>query len=433
MIAVLALASFFSGYDVLPLTFNAPFGDLFAHARQQPAYAVTGSVTYADHGRSVTVEGVTFTVRGHTSLRETECTFPKLKLTFPRDSGLHSLKVGTHCGESKDASVTAKYGRLANEQSPHREAAVYRLLEAIGVPSLKARPARITYVDTGASTNGPSSKIERNALLLEGTEAAIKRLGGSKEIEERQFTNARDAFSPEDTATLVFAEAMIGNFDWCLRMTPDDRYRCDAQHPVWNVVAAAGPGTRARPIMHDFDVAGAVVGHHLWFKDVFTKTFGSSTSEPAIEVLAQLQRARTLFTRAELDAARQRFMRQKANAYRAVESSTLDAAGREQLTQYLDSFFAVIASDAEFYRPVVTAADTRAYSDGSGTSQVCAERSAVPIGTPVSEPLEKAGRFVQVRVLDVLWRWAPPVKCAEIHDGAVWIHASAIGANFPAR
>ena len=34
---------------------------------------------------------------------------------------LTSLKIGTHCGESADDTVTAKYGRLPNENAAHRE------------------------------------------------------------------------------------------------------------------------------------------------------------------------------------------------------------------------------------------------------------------------------------------------------------------------
>jgi len=432
MLAALVLISFFSSHDVLPMTLSAPFDDLFAHARKNPGYSVTGSLVFAEHGRDVTIDGVTFTARGHTSLRESECRFPKLKLEFPRDSGLHSVKIGTHCSDSTSNTVTPRYGRLPNDTSPHREAAVYRLLEAMGVPSLKARPARITYVDTGRSQSATQS-IERDAMLLEGTEAAVKRQGGWGEIDVAQFTNARDAFSVEDTAALAFAEAMIGNFDWCLRMTPTDTYRCDAQHPLWNITAMRRSGGRARPLVHDFDVAGIVVGHHLWFGGVFTTQFAPSASEVSIEVLAQLERTRTIFTRADLDATRRRFIDRKANAYRVLDDLSIDAAGRAQMVQYLDSFFAIVGSEAAFYRPVVAVPETYAYADPQGASVVCAGRGAVPIGTPVSEPLQKTDRLVLVRILDALWRWAPPVKCAPIHDGPVWIEAGAISSKFPER
>ncbi|PYR36502.1 MAG: hypothetical protein DMF93_19845, partial [Acidobacteria bacterium] len=117
---------------------------LFAHA-QQDNYSVRGALTYQDRGREVHVPDVKVSVRGNSSRNESECTFPKLKLEWPSAS----LKIGTHCGESTDGSVTAKFGRLPNEHSPRREAFVYQLLDVLQVLSLKARPARITYVSSG--------------------------------------------------------------------------------------------------------------------------------------------------------------------------------------------------------------------------------------------------------------------------------------------
>ena len=95
----------------------------------------------------------------------------------------------------------------------------------------------------------PAQPIVRNAMLLETTGAMLKRLGASRELTEAQFTNARERFTAEDTATLAFAEAMIGNFDWCVRMFNGDKYRCDDRHPLWNVTAAVDAGGRARPVM----------------------------------------------------------------------------------------------------------------------------------------------------------------------------------------
>src|SRR5688572_21616231 len=69
----------FSSYDVVPLQLEAPFKDLFAQARTNEEYAVTGRLRYTRGGRGVAVDGVKVSVRGHTSRRETECAFPKLK------------------------------------------------------------------------------------------------------------------------------------------------------------------------------------------------------------------------------------------------------------------------------------------------------------------------------------------------------------------
>jgi hypothetical protein len=66
--------------------------------------------------------------------------------------------------------------------------------------------------------------------------------------------------------------------------------------------------------------------------------FAPGASEAAPEVLAQLQRARTLFTRAQLDATRSEFMRHKEEAYAALTEAQLDDAGRRHAAAHLDAF-----------------------------------------------------------------------------------------------
>ena len=437
--AVLSASPLFSSYDVVPLELKAPFNDLFDRGRTDAKYAVIGTLSYEARGQRVTVDGVRITLRGNTSRRDTECAFPKLKVQFPKGhrpeafGGLGSIKIGTHCGEAPDEGVTVKFGRLPNEHSPVREVFVYRLLETLGVPTLKARPAAITYVYTDAKpgqTPPQDQPLLRQAMIVEDTEAAIKRLGADRDIGEKAFTNARAQFTAADTARLALAEALIGNFDWCLKMTPDDTYRCDARHPLWNVSAAVTSSGTARPIMYDFDVAGIVTGRHPWFKDVFNQAFAPSKSAAETEVLAQVQRTRTLFSRSELDAARAAFVNRKADAYRALDGASLDGAGRTIARQYLDAFYRAIESDDAFYRPVVTAADARLYASENG-DVVCSSRGPTPPGTPVSEPLQTRGTLMQVLVLDALWQWAPPVKCPAVHAGPVWIEAAAVGRDFP--
>jgi hypothetical protein len=438
-----AASALFSSSEPLPLELRAPFNELFDHARTDERYAVTGALTYRDGGRPVSIEEVKITLRGNTSRNENECAFPKLKLQLPDGArpsaalfdGMGSIKIGTHCGEAPDEGVTIKYGRLPNEHSPMREVFVYRLLDALGVPALKARAATITYVYTdpkSGETPPQDQPLVRRGLLLEDESAGVARFGGTRAIPEKEFTNARAQFAPADTVRLVFAEALIGNFDWCLKMTPDDTYRCDARHPLWNIVAAATDGGKARPIVYDFDVSGIVTGHHPWFKDVFNAEFAATKTPIETEVLAQTQRARSLFSRGDLDTVRADFVKRKGDAYRTVDQSGLDGGGRKIAQQYLDSFYRAIETDDAFYRPVVVAANTRLFAN-ENRQPACTAANTVPVGTPVSEPLETNGTLVQVWLLDALWRWAAPVKCAEVRRGPVWIEAAAIGRDYPAR
>src|SRR3954471_14239673 len=158
----LSTSALFSGNEPIELTIAAPLADLMTHDRDDD-YAVSGALTVVVDGRDVRIDGVRISLRGHTSRRESECDFPKLKIELPaasRDAtpllaDLHSIKIGTHCGEARDGELTPKFGRLANQHSPLREAFVYRLLAALDVPTLAARRARIAYRDTGEGSTPP--------------------------------------------------------------------------------------------------------------------------------------------------------------------------------------------------------------------------------------------------------------------------------------
>jgi hypothetical protein len=114
------------GTDPIAITLAAPLTELFEKGADDEKFSVPGSVSYQDPSSGAEVKReAQVSVRGHTSRRETECTFPKLKLKFKEGD---ELKIGTHCGEAADEALSAKYGRLANEKSPRREALVYRLL-----------------------------------------------------------------------------------------------------------------------------------------------------------------------------------------------------------------------------------------------------------------------------------------------------------------
>jgi hypothetical protein len=420
LLAFALLALLFGPDRVATLRLEAPFDDLFQTSAKEPDYKVDG--TLDEGGGRVAVQ---VSVRGHTSRRESECSFPKLKVQRPDGT---TLKIGTHCGDQNGDTLTSKFGRVPNERSPWREGAIYQILEALAVPALHATPARITYVYPDRRS------LERNALLIEDDDDAVKRLGGTKTFDAEEFTTADRLFTPADASTLAFGQALIGNFDWCVKYSANDTYRCDAKMKLWNVIAIQMPDGTARPLMQDFDVSGMVTGSHSWFKSVYNAGFVPSGSAREIEVLSQVQRTRSLFPRAQLDAARERFVAKKADAYRALSNASVDDDGRAIIREYMDAFFRAIETDEQFYRPVVVAKGTIPRSGATpSAAAVCPDLGAAPVGTPVTAPLETRGDYVKVVVLDALWHWATPRHCAPIKTGAVWFPTAAISRDFPPR
>jgi hypothetical protein len=414
------LTSLLEGDGVAKLTVEAPLQKLFGSTSEDDDFSVPGTVTIGD----VVLRDVAVSVRGHTSRRETECTFPKLKLKL---KGAGSIKIGTHCGEAADDQLTPKYGRLANEKAPHREALAYRMLQAAGVPTLRARPARVTYVDPSAG----GQPLVRNAFLLEDDDDAMKRAGGTAELTMENFGNVVTRKASADAALVAFGEAMIGNFDWCLKFAPDDMYRCDDSKPLWNVLAFDRGGAAAL-MMKDLDLASIVVGRHGWFEKVWNPAFVPSKSPAEIEVLSQVQRTRALFPRDVLDSTRRRFVERKDAVLAAIQSAEADPQGHELARTYANHFFAAIADDQAFYRPVVARGDVRIFMDAQGTKEACNAGDMMRPGTPVNQ-VQRAGAMSQVIVLDAQWRWASKNECNNVQNGPVWIASDAITPDFPPK
>jgi hypothetical protein len=184
--------------------------------------------------------------------------------------------------------------------------------------------------------------------------------------------------------------------------------------------------------MKDFDLAGMVVGRHPWFDKVWNPAFVPSKSHTEIEVLSQVQRTRSLFPRAQLDAERKHFLARKPAVYTALEAATVDDEGRAIARAYLDDFYEAIAQDERYYRPIVVRGDVQVFLDAEGTREACGPKDVMRPGTPVNE-LQRSGAMSQVVILDAMWRWASRNECNAVQDGPVWIASDSIIRDYPPR
>jgi len=249
---------------------------------------------------------------------------------------------------------------------------------------------------------------------------------GATELEH--FENAAHDFTADDTIRLLFAEAMIGNFDWCLKYSAESTYQCTAKERLYNLIALKRADGSAFPLMYDFDLAGAVTGGNSWLSKVYSDEFAPGESRRRVEVTGQVERSRSLFPRSQIDGARNRFLQRKDLAYETLVASRLDATGNQIGREYLDAFFQLMTDDDAFYTAVVTTAGTTGWTRAMHGQPVCPADNDIPAGTPVGVPVARAGAMIQAPLLDVLWKWYD--RCPATRK-PVWLPSSAVSNVFP--
>jgi hypothetical protein len=358
--------------------------------------------------------------RGNTSLLKGECdSFPKLKFTLSEPpagsafAGNRAFKVATHCGELPPSERT-KFGRVANEVAPWREAAVYQMLGALGLAVPRTRPVTITYVDTSAG----NKELLRKAALIEDVGDVAKRLGG-KEIfvvdsdaaasDPRAAGSAETAkMDPVEIALVHLGEALVGNEDFRLLREPETWLlgpdSPEAQSFFWNMKAIALPDGKERPVPVDFDLAMIVAP--LTGKAFFPDTFKGDDAQGAnlqgqYEVLMG---GRTRSERSVLDQAlaRVRAPETRAAIQQVVSASWLDDEGRAAASKLFASFVDTTGADDRYYGEVVTQSGFDILRE-DGTSDDTCLTNEIPIGSPIHRwgvTNDKLG-LEQVSIMDV--------------------------------
>lgn len=294
-------ASIFTTKEKVVFTLKTDFGNLWKH-RAPPntevpedikEFEAPGQLSWTDsegkHDLPVQVR-----LRGNTSQVESQCPFPKMTLSFEKDrdgervskgtlfDGLKTVGIGTHCGGKPGSSV--RFHRVWGGLSPHREALIYKAQELLSIPGFQAAPASFSYIDskTGKGpVEPPPSGFAVNrpmpAFFLEDIKTFVHYADG-KEIRAADsrfkdpdkpyiFTSIvnaqRDAraagstiepIDPKDIIRILLFQALVGNYDWELRISPGD---IPDSQGLWNIkVVEAGGNWIVFP--YDYDLAGWV-------------------------------------------------------------------------------------------------------------------------------------------------------------------------------
>ncbi len=143
--------------------------------------------------------------RGRFRLNRHICSFPPLRLDFPKDSMagtplevLNEVKLVTHCRDNDPY-----------EQNVLEEYLAYRIYGLLTHVAFRVQLALITYRDV----KGRDEDISRIAFLIEDDDAMAERLGG--EVIEVEQVNPTHLMHRQVGMMYLF-QYLIGNTDWAL-------------------------------------------------------------------------------------------------------------------------------------------------------------------------------------------------------------------------
>ncbi len=223
-------------------------------------------------------------LRGHSSLLLNQCDFPKLKIIFSNNkitnppqpsedilkdifSGIEKLDLGTHC--SVRGGFSPQLYRSWMGTAPHREALAYRILDKLGVPTLRSQMLYVDYID---SENGRNFGSHRQAFFLEDVADAAKRLQGVEYYSAQKtyanpeksaralFHYVQEATDTDQTqvAIMLLFEKLIHNNDWKLKVTQSQI----VSTYLWNVKVIKVLSINAYYVLpYDFDLSEMVSGY----------------------------------------------------------------------------------------------------------------------------------------------------------------------------
>ena len=308
----------FASDDLLQLTLQ---GDFTALARADAGVEPKSPGSLAVRGTAPLA--VELQPRGITRRAKDVCQFVPIRVRFaappPEGSpfaGQKALKLVTHCRASESFN---QYTLL--------EYAAYRLYQDLTPNSLRARLARIDYVD-------PRGKAvaTRYGFFIEDADDAAKRVGMREAKIRNRFPVTR--LAPVDAARFAVFEYMIGNLDWAMQAGPADDDCCHNSKPIGVGGASA---TTLVPIPYDFDFAGMVNAPYA------TPPFGVPVSN------VRQRRYRGLCRHnAEAKALLPAFRAQQARVAGIFASIPgLDASSQSKAMGYLNGFYADIATDQQ--------------------------------------------------------------------------------------
>ena len=305
-------APLFQTDDVLELTLFADFNsirrrDRGADAEERPA------LVYVDaEGSEATLE-LKIQTRGNWRRDSGNCAFPPLWLDFDKDD--EGLAGTVFEGQNRlKLYVACRPGRDDYEQYIYTEYVIYPAYNVLTDLSFRARPARVTYVDT----SGDDDTFTSNAFILEHKSQMAAR-NEAVPIELQQLHPA--GVSQENAA-------IVELFNYAIGMTD---YSAVFMHNVEPIRRMDGA---LMPVSYDFDWSGTVNARY-------------AKPDPSLPIRNVRQRTFQGFCRdIEYGPIFQRFTEKRDEMLSVVRNfDALDEDRRDRVIEYWEECFEMAADE----------------------------------------------------------------------------------------
>ena len=311
----------------LEFTLAADFKSAFRSRDTLKVKMTKASLTVKDSsGNPVTVP-VEISPRGHFRLRNDVCSFPPIRIVFPKSglkgtplAGQNALKLGTHC-QNRDKEF---------HEYPVREHAAYQILNMMTDVSFRSRLANVRYVQ-----DGDADTTTRLGLLIED-ESDMSRRNGARVQTVRGGTFGD--MDPTQMAIISVFAYFVGNTDWSLY----------SLHNMRLLTTADG---RYLPVPYDFDWSGVVYARY-------------AKPDPRIGTKTVQERVYRgpCFSQADLAPILAKFQSQRPAINALYARLPLEESYRRRASDYYKEFYEVIADQRQVRREFIDACVGRATS-----------------------------------------------------------------------
>lgn len=306
-----ALAPLFAEHSVVKVRIEAPLNTMLKE-RPEEEY-LDGSFSYSEADGTERQFDLKIRTRGRFRRKKSTCTFPPVRLNFPKKQvegsmleGQDKLKLVTHCNTRRD-----NY-----EQLVLREYLAYRILQTLTDKSFGARLMRISWINTEGG-----DPVVKYGFVIEDDDDIGTRIGMEKLSTPGL---AYHILNQPHSNLMVMFEYMIGNTDFSLIRGPAGDDCCHNAVPFMS-----SDGVYSIP--YDLDFSGLVDAPYadpnpqFKIRSVTTRVYRGRCSNNGI-----------------VPDTLNHFVSKKAEIYGLVdELADLDARNRAQVTKYLDSFFEI--------------------------------------------------------------------------------------------